>query len=56
MNISRYRKLMVAVAGVASILLADFFGVKLPFGPEQAVDQAIAIGAAFGVWAVPNES
>ncbi len=56
MNISRYRKLMVAVAGVAAIVLADFFGVKLPFGPEQAVDQVIAVGTAFGVWAVSNES
>lgn len=56
MNISRYRKLLVAVAGAAAIMLSDFFDVKLPFGPEQLVDQVIATGTAFGIWAVPNES
>jgi hypothetical protein len=47
---------MVAVAGVAAITLSDFFAIKLPFAPEQLVDQIIAIATAFGVWAVPNES
>ena len=56
MNISHYRKLMVSIAGVVAIVLADFAGIKLPFGPEQVVDQIIAVGAAFGVWAVPNEN
>ena len=49
-----YRKLLVAVAGVVTIVLADFFNVVLPFGSEQMVDQMIALATAFGVWAVPN--
>lgn len=50
----KYRKLAVAVAGAVLIALADFMDVKLPFGPDQAVDMIIAVGTSFGVWAVPN--
>jgi len=50
----QYRKLMVAIVGVLVILLADYADVKLPFGPEQLVDQIIATVTAIGVWGVPN--
>jgi len=52
----KYRKLAVAIAGAASIALADFMDVKLPFGPEQGVDMVIALLTSFGVWAAPNAS
>ena len=50
----KYRKLAVAMAGVVTIALADFMDVKLPFGPDQAVDMGIALATSFGVFAVPN--
>ena len=50
----KYRKLAVAIAGVASIALADFMDVKLQFGPEQLIDMGIALATSFGVFAVPN--
>lgn len=52
----KYRKLAVAITGAVMIALADFMDVKLPFGPEQGVDMAIAVLTSFGVYAVPNET
>lgn len=51
---NRYRKMMVAAAGVIAIVLADVFNVTLPYGPEVMVDAIISTLTAFGVWAVPN--
>ena len=51
---TKYRKLGVAVIGLISIILLDFFEIKLPFMPEQAWDMLISMGIAGGVWAAPN--
>lgn len=57
MNLSKYRKLIVAVLGVVGIVLGPtIFGVV---GEEQwatITQSIIAAATALGVWGVPNES
>lgn len=50
----RYKKLIVAVVGLAAILSKDFLGFTIPFAPEAISDTIIAILTAFGVWKATN--
>lgn len=56
MNLSRYRKAIVAVIGLAIVALNEFFGADIGLGE---VDEIINIGAMFGttlgVFQVRNE-
>jgi hypothetical protein len=49
----QYRKLIAALVGLA-LLLGAKYGVDLTSQQGALVDLLLALGTAFGVWAVPN--
>lgn len=49
------RKLIVAVIGLAAILLNQHLGVDLTGMTDQAADAIISVLTALGVWAIPND-
>ena len=59
MSMSKYRKAIVALAGVALIFLNDFLGLDVDAevfsaSVEGMVDNVIALLMMFGVYIVPN--
>lgn len=49
-----YRKLIVALVGVAILLAHRHFGVDLTGQESTLVELVIAVGTVAGVWALPN--
>lgn len=49
------RKLIVALVGIALLLVHQHFGLDLSDHAETIVAVIIGLGTAWGVWAVPNE-
>lgn len=53
---SRYRKFIAAVVGLALLLLNRRYGVDLFGAEEYLVEITISVGTPFFVWLVPNET
>ncbi len=55
MNIAHYNKLIVAVVGLAIIVLKDRTGLDLSGAEADLVDAVVGTATAIAVWAVPNK-
>ena len=56
MNLSRYRKAVVAVIGLAVVALNEFLGADIGLSEvEEIITVGTALGTAVGVWGVRNE-
>lgn len=56
MNLSRYRKAVVAVLGGIVIACNEFLGFGIGLGEvEEIITVGAALGTAVGVWGVRNE-
>ena len=58
---SRYRKLIAAVIGLAVIIGNDFFGLGLDAEAvghqfDRLIDTGLALATAFGVYQLPNSA
>jgi hypothetical protein len=51
---TRYRKLLIALVGAAVIALNDLFDIQVGYEASAIIDTTVALGVAFGVFAVPN--
>ena len=54
MNINHYRKAIVAVVGLAVIVLKDRVGIDLTGSEPALVDAVVGLVTAYLVYAVPN--
>ena len=50
----KYRKLIVAVVGLALLLANEHLGLNLPGTAEGITTMVVSAGTAFGVWGVSN--
>ena len=51
---NRYRKLIVAVVGLALLLANDHWGLNIPGTAEGITAMVVSAATAFGVWGVTN--
>jgi|TARA_R100001143_G_C3230272_1_gene74379 uncharacterized membrane protein len=51
---NKYRKLIVAVVGLALLLANDHMGLSLPGTAEGITEMVVSAATAFGVWGVAN--
>jgi hypothetical protein len=59
---TRYRKLIAAIVGLAVVVLGPSFmgvspeGTLMGIPAEQAVQTIMAVATALGIWSVPNDA
>ena len=51
---SKYRKVIVAVVGLALLLANDHMGFNIPGPAEGITNMVVSAATAFGVWGATN--